>query len=194
MYYESPSQPEKRRQLRVPSPRMVTMSIFAGGRHFKPSIPGYGGGVKKAIRRPEASVSQSMSPTSVGQDFQEEHGRTTDPGLRGPVLSCKSDPPIPVSLLGLLSQGSATILTEQWEMAETCPALPATDSLLQQAEARFGRNCVVKLFQGVAGTSKNWTADVHRKSGGGFDIAKVPICRRVVVSEHLSTLEFVKSK
>jgi hypothetical protein len=30
MYYVSPSQPEKRRQLRVPSPCMATMSMFVG--------------------------------------------------------------------------------------------------------------------------------------------------------------------
>jgi hypothetical protein len=31
MYYVSLSQPEKRRQLHVPSPRMATTSVFAGG-------------------------------------------------------------------------------------------------------------------------------------------------------------------
>jgi hypothetical protein len=139
----------------VPSLCMATMSIFAGSRRFKPVIPGYGTRVKKAIRQPEASVNQSSSPTSVGQGFQKKRGCTTDPRLRGPVLSRESDPAIPVSLVGLPSQGSATILTKQWEIAEACPTLTATDSLLQPAEAHSGRNCVIKLFEGTVGTSKN---------------------------------------
>ena len=192
MYYVSPSQPEKRRQLRVRSPRVATMSIFAGGRRLTSSIPGYGGGVKKALRRRENSVYQSTSPTSVGQGFEENDGRPIDLGLSGPVLSSESDPAISVSGIGLPRLGLNTILIEQSEMAQACPPLPATDSLLQQAEAR--RNCVVKLFEGVARTSKNQIAEGHQKSGAGFDIAKVPIWQRVAVSDHLSTLEFVKLK
>ena len=188
MYYVSPSQPEKRRQLRVRSPRVATMSMFAGGRRLTSSIPGYGGAVKKALRRRENSVYQSTSPTSVGQGSEENDGCPTDPALSGPVVSSESDPAIPVSGIGLPRPGSNTFLLEQSDMAQACPPLPATDSLLQQAEAR--RNCVVKLFEGVGGTS----AEGHQKSGAGSDIGKVPVRRRVAVSEHLSTLEFVKLK
>jgi hypothetical protein len=97
--------------LRVPSPCMATMSMFAGSRRFKPSIPGYGTGFKKVIRRSDAGVNQSSSPRSVGQGFHGQDGCTIDLGLHSSKLSSESDAAIPVSLVGFPSHGLATILT-----------------------------------------------------------------------------------
>src|SRR5450759_3889039 len=64
-YYVSPSRPEKRRHLTVPSPKMAQLSIQGPARWFKPSVPGYGEGTRKTIRvsssRPNSSGSTSSA-------------------------------------------------------------------------------------------------------------------------------------
>src|SRR5450759_4906667 len=64
-YYVSPSKPEKRRHLSVPSPRMAQLSIEGQGRRFTPSIPGYGQGTKKTIRVSSVGFHRSGSTSSA---------------------------------------------------------------------------------------------------------------------------------
>lgn len=70
-YYTSPSRPEKRMHLSVPSPKMAQLSIRGPGRRFQSSIPGYGQGTKKTIRvsaggfNHEGSTSTSTNPSST---------------------------------------------------------------------------------------------------------------------------------
>jgi hypothetical protein len=87
-------------------------------------------GSKKQSVNPDAGINQSSPPRSVGQGFQRQDGCTTHFGLQSSKLSGESDVAILVSLVGFPSQGTATILTQQWEIAEASLALTATNLLL----------------------------------------------------------------
>lgn len=72
-YYTSPSRPEKRRHLSVPSPKMAQLSIQGTAQRFKPSIPGYGEGTKKLVRASANMLNRSGS-TSQSQDAYRTRG------------------------------------------------------------------------------------------------------------------------
>ncbi len=97
-YYVSPSKPQKRRHLSVPSPKMARLSIFGHPRSFKPSIPGYGNVLKKTVRVPSTSFN--------GLGSRQVEWR----GAKDTVLGEGMRTAIPVSELGLASEAPNTTL------------------------------------------------------------------------------------
>lgn len=95
-YYTSPSRPEKRRHLSVPSPKMAQLSIRGHARQSRSSIPGYGQGTKKTIRVSAARLNRSESTSSAGS---EAFRRT---GIKGAI---------PVSDTALLTTGAEAFRT-----------------------------------------------------------------------------------
>src|SRR5450759_2832296 len=103
-YYTSPSRPEKRRHLTVPSPRMAELSIRGHTRRFQSSIPGYGQGTKKTIRvsaarlNREGSTSTTVAPLSTrGSKAIRRMGMSgaipvSDPGFPDPPLASPTPP------------------------------------------------------------------------------------------------------
>src|SRR5450759_3685747 len=64
-YYTSPSRPEKRRHLTIPSPKMAQLSIKGPPCQFMSSILGYGQCTKKTLRLTAASLNHSESTSAA---------------------------------------------------------------------------------------------------------------------------------
>ena len=91
-YYTSPSRPEKRMHLSIPSPRMARLSMEGPARNIRSSIPGYGQGTKKTIRLTTAQLNRSESTSSAGSQH-------TFSKLRMQGAIPVSDPAFPTSSL-----------------------------------------------------------------------------------------------
>ena len=84
-YYTSPSRPEKRQHLSVPSPRMARLSIEGPTRRFTPSIPGYGQGTQKTIRMSAAPLTRLGSLDTFQRSGMRGRIPVSFPGLLNPM-------------------------------------------------------------------------------------------------------------
>ena len=91
-YYTSPSRPEKRMHLSIPSPKMARLSIEGPARNLRSSIPGYGQGTKKTIRLTTTQLNRSESTSSAGSQHT-----FLKLGMQGAIPV--SDPAFPTSAL-----------------------------------------------------------------------------------------------
>src|SRR5450759_1207431 len=162
-YYVSPSRPEKRIHLTIPSPKMAQLSIQGPTRRFKPSILGYGEGMRKIVW-----VSSSR-PNSSGSTSRVLSQR----GLGDHIFGEGIQSVIPVSDLGLLRHRHTA----------------GPRSLASSSRHVSGR-CVQRLFPHLAYDLENEEGgkEMHAKnpesaSPSGSPIAKVPIRRRILLAK-----------
>lgn len=95
-YYVSPSKPDKRRHLSIQSPRIERLSIVGLGarRRFKPSIPGYGEGIRRARRISDNSPNSALQGQQVEVGLDGESGgaiEISEFGLRSVVRGLHHD-------------------------------------------------------------------------------------------------------
>ena len=95
-YYTSPSRPEKRRHLTIPSPKMAQLSIRGPARQLTSSIPGYGQGTKKTLRLTAARLNRMESTATAASQHTFSSVRTqgarpiSDPAfLNSPLLTVR---------------------------------------------------------------------------------------------------------
>lgn len=138
-YYVSPTNPEKRRMLKIPSPRLARLTLKGPPIRFKPSIPGYGEGIRKTIRVSASSTDK--------HGFLAPRPHAQRRILGGPSRTGGMQGAIPVSLFGV-----PTLTTMDQEVAAipvSLFGLPKRTTRDQEVEVRSLQGKPLRLYETI---------------------------------------------